>query len=157
MCCLSFFGHPCLCLQIPSFQGLDGIFTRWILAMPGTLRSLPPPSMAAFLRYRLSALFGRRVYDSPSRSKPPACFFRAAFVRFRRPPWRLFFAIAQRSLREASLRLPLQKQASCLLLPGRHRVGGTLRKQGCRPLTEPCVRVRTRLLMHVFKFLSVSG
>ena len=105
MRCLSFFGHPCLCLQIPSFQGLGGIFTRWILAMPGTLRSLPPPSMAAFLRYRLSALFGRRVYDSPSRSKPPACFFRAAFVRFRRPPWRLFFAIAQRSLREASLRL----------------------------------------------------
>ena len=38
MRCLSFFGHPCLCLQIPSFQGLDGIFTRWILAMPGTLR-----------------------------------------------------------------------------------------------------------------------
>ena len=30
----------------------------------------------------------------PSRSKPPACSFRAAFVRFRRPPWRLFFAIA---------------------------------------------------------------
>ena len=32
------------------------------------------------------------------RSKPPACFCRAAFVHFRRPPWRLFFAIAQRSL-----------------------------------------------------------
>ena len=63
----------------------------------------------------------------------------------------------KRSLREASLRLAHQKQASCLLLPGRHRVGGTLRKQGCRPLTEPCVRVRTRLLMHVFIFLSVSG
>ena len=110
MRCLSFFGHPCLCLQIPSFQGLDGIFTRWILAMPGTLRyrlsalfgvrvlrlahqqqasclllpgrlrSLPPPSMAAFLRYRLSALFGVRV-----------------------------------------LRLAHQQQASCLLLPGRLR------------------------------------
>ena len=38
MRCLSFFGHPCLCLQIPSFQGFGGIFTRWILAMPGTLR-----------------------------------------------------------------------------------------------------------------------
>ena len=58
------------------------------------LRSLPPPSMAAFLRYCLSALFGRRVYDSPSRSKPPACCFRAAFVRFRRHPWRLFLTIA---------------------------------------------------------------
>ena len=109
MRCLSFFGHPCLCLQIPSFQGLGGIFTRWILAMPGTLRSffaairggfsslllgtlfgmrvlrlahqkqasclllpsrlrsLSPPPMAAFLRYRLSALFGSRVYDSPPR------------------------------------------------------------------------------------------
>ena len=109
MRCLSFFGHPCLCLQIPSFQGLGGIFTRWILAMPGTLR------------YCLSALFGRRVYDSPSSSKPPACFFRAAFVRFRRHPWRLFLAIARHSLREASLRLALQQQASCLLLPGRLR------------------------------------
>ena len=70
-----------------------------------------PPSFASaaihggFSSLSLSALFGRRVYDSPSRSKPPACCFRAAFVRFRRHPWRLFFAIAQRSLREASLRL----------------------------------------------------
>ena len=64
------------------------------LLLQSRLRSLSPPSMAAFLRYRLSALFGRRVYDSPSRSKPPACFWRVAFVRFRRPPWRLFFAIA---------------------------------------------------------------
>ena len=107
MRCLSFFGHPCLCLQIPSFQGLGGIFTRWILAMPGTLR------------YCLSALFGRRVYDSP----PPEASLLlassgAAYVRFRRPPWRLFLAIARRSLREASLRLASQKQASCLLLPG---------------------------------------
>ena len=53
--------------------------------------------------------------------------------------------------------IPMRGAISCLLLPGRHRVGGTLLKQGCRPLTEPCVRVRTRLLMHVFKFLSVSG
>ena len=34
------------------------------------------------------------ILSFPFRSKPPACFFRAAFVRFRRPPWRLFFAIA---------------------------------------------------------------
>ena len=121
MRCQSFFGHPCLCLQIPSFQGFVGIFTRWILVMPGTLRSFSPPSVAAFPLYRLSTLFGRRVYDSHTKSKPPACFFRAAFVRFRRHPWRLFLAIARHSLREASLRLPLQKQASCLLLPGRLR------------------------------------
>ena len=146
MRCLSFFGHPCLCLQIPSFQGLGGIFTRWILAMPGTLRSFSPPSVAAFLRYRLSTLFGRRVYDSPSRSKPPACFFRAAFVRFRRHPWRLFLAIARHSLREASLRLPLQKPSrskppACLLLEGRLRsfpppsmaaIGGSLREASLR-------------------------
>ena len=48
------------------------------LLLPGRLRSLPPPSMAAFLRYCLSALFGRRVYDSHTRSKPPACFWCAA-------------------------------------------------------------------------------
>ena len=85
------------------------------------LRSFSPPSVATFLRYCLSALFGRRVYDSHTSSKPPACFWCAAFVRFRRPPWRLFLAIARHSLREASLRLPLQKQASCLHLPGRLR------------------------------------
>ena len=70
-----------------------------------------PPSFAfaalhgGFSSLLLSALFGSRVYDSHTRSKPTACFWCAAFVRFRRPPWRLFFAIAQRSLREASLRL----------------------------------------------------
>ncbi len=32
-------------------------------------------------------------------SKFPACFFRAAFVRFCRHPWRLFLAIARHSLR----------------------------------------------------------
>ena len=64
------------------------------LLLPGRLRSFSPPSVAAFLRYCLSALFGSRVYDSPTRNKPPACFWWAAFVRFRRPPWRLFFAIA---------------------------------------------------------------
>ena len=91
------------------------------LLLPGRLRSLPPPSMAAFLRYRSALSSVCESLDSHTRSKPPACFFRAAFVRFRRPPWRLFLAIARRSLREASLRLPLQKQASCLLLPGRLR------------------------------------
>ena len=91
------------------------------LLLPGRLRSLPPPSMAAFLRYRSALSSGGESTTRPSSSKPPACFFRAAFVRFRRPPWRLFFAIAQRSLREASLRLALQQQASCLLLPGRLR------------------------------------
>ena len=86
------------------------------------LRSFSPPSVAAFPRYRSALSTVCESLDShPSRNKPPACFFRAAFVRFRRPPWRLFFAIAQRSLREASLRLPLQKQASCLLLPARLR------------------------------------
>ncbi len=35
ICCRSFFGHPCLCLLIPSFQGLGGTFTHWILVMPG--------------------------------------------------------------------------------------------------------------------------
>ena len=70
------------------------------------LRSFSPPSVAAFPRYRSALSTVCESLDSPpSRSKPPACFFRAAFVRFRRPPWRLFFAIAQRSLREASLRL----------------------------------------------------
>ena len=34
------------------------------------------------------------IFALPGRSKPPACFWRAAFVRFRRHPWRLFFAIA---------------------------------------------------------------
>ena len=84
-----------------------------------------PPTFASaalhggFSSLSLGALFGRRVYDSPPSSKPPACFFRAAYVRFRRPPWRLFLAIARRSLREASLRLaPLQQQASSMLLPG---------------------------------------
>ena len=72
------------------------------------LVSSGPPSFASaalhggFSSLSLSALFGRRVYDSPPRSKPPACFFRAAFVRFRRPPWRLFLAIARHSLRYAS-------------------------------------------------------
>ena len=168
MRCLSFFGHPCLCLQIPSFQGLGGIFTRWILAMPGTLRSFSPPSVAAFPRYRsalssgdpldlwtvlrlahqkqasclllvcrlrsfsppsvaaflryCSALStGCESLDSHTRSKPPACCWCAAFVRFRRHPWRLFLAIARHSLREASLRLAHQKQASCLLLVCRLR------------------------------------
>ena len=75
---------------------LSALFGRRVYDSPPPEASLlhPPPSMATFLRYRLSALFGRRVYDSPFSSKPPACFFRAAFVRFRRPPWRLFFAIA---------------------------------------------------------------
>ena len=121
MRCQSFFGHPCLCLQIPSFQGFVGIFTRWILVMPGTLRSFSPPSVAAFPRYRSALSSGGESLDSHTRSKPPACFWCAAFVRFRRPPWRLFFAIAQRSLREASLRLAHQKQASCLLLVCRLR------------------------------------
>ena len=86
-----------------------------------------PPSFVfaairgGFSSLSLGTLFGRRVYDSPSSSKPPACCFRAAFVRFRRHPWRLFLAIARHSLREASLRLALQQQASCLLLPGRLR------------------------------------
>ena len=85
------------------------------------LRSLPPPSMAAFPRYRSALSSG-----GESTTRPPAASLLlassgAAYVRFRRPPWRLFLAIARRSLREASLRLALQQQASCLLLPGRLR------------------------------------
>ena len=59
MRCLSFFGHPCLCLQIPSFQGLGGIFTRWILAMPGTLRFASPK--LAFGQLRIFA--GRSIQE----------------------------------------------------------------------------------------------
>ena len=42
---------------------------------------------------------------SPSEASLLLASSRATFVRFRRHPWRLFFAIAQRSLREPSLRL----------------------------------------------------
>ena len=93
------------------------------------LASSVPPSFAfaalrgGFSSLSLGALFGRRVYDSHTRSKPPACFFSAAFVRFRRPPWRLFFAIAQRSLRETSLRLASPAAA----LPKYSRSPATLR------------------------------
>ena len=59
------------------------------------LRSFSPPSVAAFPRYRSALSTVCESLDShPSRSKPPACIFRTAFVRFRRPPWRLFLAIA---------------------------------------------------------------
>ena len=92
------------------------------LFLPSRLRSFSPPSMAAFPRYRSALSTVCESLDShTSRNKPPACFFRAAFVRFRRPPWRLLFAIAQRSLRETSLRLAHQKQTSCLLLVCRLR------------------------------------
>ena len=56
------------------------------LLLPGRLRSLPPPSMAAFLRYRSALSTVCESLDSHTRSKPPACSFRAAFVRFHRPP-----------------------------------------------------------------------
>ena len=61
-----------------------------------------PPSFFVRFALSLSALFGSRVYDSHTSSKPPACFWCAAYVRFRRPPWRLFLAIARHSLRDAS-------------------------------------------------------
>ena len=85
------------------------------------LRSFSPPSVAAFLRYCSALSTGCESLDSHTRSKPPACCWCAAFVRFRRHPWRLFLAIARHSLREASLRLAHQKQASCLLLVCRLR------------------------------------
>ena len=50
------------------------------------------------------------------RNKPPACFFRAAFVRFRRHPWRLFLAIARHSLRYASLWTRTPTETSLLLV-----------------------------------------
>ena len=93
------------------------------LFLKSRLRSLPPPSMAAFLRYRLSALFGMRVYEL---AYPEASLLLASSG----PPSFVFAALhgdfsslsLKRSLRYASLwtRIP-QKQASCLLLPSRLR------------------------------------
>ena len=93
------------------------------LLLSGRLRSLSPPSMAAFLRYRSALSSGG---ESTTRTPPEASLLLASFG----PPSFAFAAIRGgfSSLSLGTLfgmrvhRLaPLQKQASCLLLSGRLR------------------------------------